>query len=185
MVGRSEQLVTRSQQSNDDFSQCAHVRETQSEVMETGRSCPCWLRLAIPSVQCNMMVIVASGEKRGVVIALCDPQADYVSIKDHRPVKVADGQVDVSDVGARADLRGHRPNRVGVGHSRKPAGRVTAKRVVRSSSLHAHLSTDWCRHSSPWDVASTLSLPPGRPRSRGNASTEINRRANVAHWGVR
>jgi hypothetical protein len=85
MVGRSEQLVTRSQQSNDDFSQCAHVRETQSEVMETGRSCPCWLRLAIPSVQCNMMVIVASGEKRGVVIALCDPQADYVSIKRPPP----------------------------------------------------------------------------------------------------
>jgi hypothetical protein len=54
-----------------------------------------------------VVVIAPSREERRLGVPLGDGQADDIAIKAHGALQVDDPQVDVADIGLRADNRGN------------------------------------------------------------------------------
>src|SRR4051812_48287671 len=95
--------MTRANQSDHGLSERDLVGKTKREVVQARAVWWRCLHLARPRVQRDMMVIVAGGEKRGLLVLLRDVQAEDVAIELQRPLEVGHGQVDMPDIRSRVD----------------------------------------------------------------------------------
>jgi hypothetical protein len=101
VIGRAEQLVAGGEQANDDLRERGPVWEPESEVVQTGAVRRRRTRLIVPGVQGDVVVVFARREKRRLVIALGNVQAEGIAVEAERALEIGDGEVDVSDVCSR------------------------------------------------------------------------------------
>jgi hypothetical protein len=109
VIGCTTDRDARIPEAAERIAQRRSIRIADRNVVEARR--PRWRRgaaAALPGVDAEMMVIAAGAEERRLVADAQDEvEPEHVAVEAERPVDVRDFQMDVPDVDARIDRRGH------------------------------------------------------------------------------